>query len=162
MSRVLVLEGKVKMESCVKLIHDLRRLAGESNDDIVLFINSPGGHTTAGFAVSDAIKMLSCDVRTVGYGKIMSAAALIFTSGTKGKRVIAPSATLMFHQPSGQIELDNGSMEIVKREKEHACQVLANNMGKTIGEIESSTEWDLYLNAMDAVEYGAADTILSH
>ena len=140
----------------------------ESEDpgkDIHLYINSPGGMVTAGFAIYDTMQYIKCDVSTICVGLAASMGAFLLAGGTKGKRLALPNAEIMIHQPSGgargqATEIQIAAENILKTKKK-LNQILAENTGQDIEKIAVDTERDHYLNAEEALEYGLIDRIIS-
>lgn len=140
----------------------------ESEDpgkDIHLYINSPGGSVTAGWAIYDTMHYIKCDVSTICMGMAASMGAFLLAGGTKGKRFALPNAEIMIHQPSGGAKGQATEIKIVadmilktrKKLNEH----LAANTGQPLEVIERDTERDNYMSAEEAKEYGLIDSILS-
>lgn len=132
--------------------------------DIHIYIQSGGGSVTAGLAIYDTIQMLSCDVNTYCMGICASMAAVILSSGTKGKRFILPHGRAMIHQVSGGAQ---GTSLDVERTvnfmfdlRKDLYQILADNTGKTFDVISKDCERDYYLNAEESVKYGLVDQVL--
>ena len=139
----------------------------ESQDpdkDIYLYVNSPGGSVTAGLAIYDTMKYIRPDVCTICVGQAASAAALILSSGTKGKRFSLPHSRMMIHQPWGGAGGQASDIQIQAREilrlKKQVNQILADNTGKSIKQIEKDIQRDFFLSPEEAVEYGLVDKIL--
>lgn len=133
--------------------------------DISLYINSPGGSVTAGLAIYDTLKYVNADICTICVGQATSAAALILSSGTKGKRYALPHSRMMLHQPWGGAGGQATDIQIqakeINRLKQQLNQILADNTGKPIEQIEKDVQRDFYLSPEDAIEYGLIDKILS-
>jgi len=136
----------------------------ETEKDINLYINSPGGSVTAGFAIYDTIQHLKSDVQTICLGQAASMAALILTAGTAGKRMVLPSSRVLIHQPWGGAQGQARDIGIQSREiirlKKMTIQYFADHTGKSAEQIAADMERDLYMSAQDAVDYGIADSIL--
>jgi ATP-dependent Clp protease protease subunit len=136
----------------------------DTEKDINLYINSPGGSVTAGLAIYDTMQYVKCNVQTICLGQAASMAALILTAGTAGKRFVLPSARVLIHQPWGGAQgqaRDIGiqSKEIV-RLKKLTIDYFALHTGKDTERIAADMERDFYMSAADAVSYGIADSIL--
>jgi len=139
----------------------------ESKDpkkDIKLYINSPGGVVTAGLAIYDTMKYLSCDVSTICIGIAASMAAVILSSGTKGKRFALPNSEIMLHQVMGGAE---GQAIEIKITAEHIMkmrhklnEIIAKNSGQPIKKVEADTDREFYLSAEEAKKYGLIDKII--
>ena len=138
----------------------------ESKDptkDISLYINSPGGSVTAGLAIYDTMKYIRCDVSTICIGMAASMGAFLLSSGTKGKRYALPNSEIMIHQVLGGASGQASDVEIHTRHllntKNRLNAILANNVGKTIEEVEKDTDRDNFLTAEEAKEYGIVDEV---
>ena len=142
----------------------------ESQDpekDIQLYINSPGGSVSAGFAIYDTMQYIKCDVSTICIGLAASFGAFLLAGGTRGKRMALPNAEIMIHQPAihgngikGQATDIKIMSEHIQRSKQRLNCILAENTGKTIEEIVIDTERDNYMSAKEALEYGLIDEII--
>jgi ATP-dependent Clp protease, protease subunit len=136
----------------------------DPNKDITLYINSPGGSIYAGMAVYDTMQFVKCDVSTVGIGVQASMGAFLLSSGTKGKRYVLPSASVMIHQPSAGTDGKITDMEIdlkqVIAQKHRLHQILADNCGKTKAEIDRDADRDYWMTAEEAVKYGLVDKVI--
>lgn len=163
--RIIFLEGEITDAVANIVVSELLYLNSLSNDDIYLYINSPGGSVTAGFAIYDTINYIKNDVRTIGIGICASMGAFLLSSGTKGKRNILPNTEVMIHQPIGGVKGQATDIEIVSnhiiRTKEKINKILSKNTGKTIKKISNDAERDYYMNAKEALDYGIIDEILS-
>lgn len=137
----------------------------DSKKDIKLYINTPGGLVTAGLAIYDTIKYLSCDVSTICIGMAASMGAVILSSGTKGKRFALPNAEVMLHQVMGGAE---GQAIEIKITAEHIMKmraklnkILAVNTGQSLKKIETDTDREFYLSSEEAKKYGIIDKIIT-
>jgi len=163
--RIIFLDGDINDISADLVVAQLLFLDGQDTEkDINLYINSPGGSVTAGLAIYDTIQYLKSNVQTICIGQAASMAALILTAGAAGKRMILPSSRVLIHQPWGGAQgqaRDIGiqSKEIV-RLKKLIIEYFAKHTGKTTEQISSDMERDFFMSAQDAVEYGIADSIL--
>lgn len=142
----------------------------ESQDpdrDISLYINSPGGSVTAGFAIFDTMNYVRCDVSTICVGLAASFGSFLLAAGTPGKRFALPNAEIMIHQPaiSGGIKGPATDIKIMsdymQKNKQRLNQLLAQNTGRTIAEIERDTDRDNFMTAEEAKAYGIIDTVIS-
>ena len=163
--RIVFLDGEIHDLSADLVVAQLLFLDGqETEKDINLYINSPGGAVTAGLAIYDTIQHLKSNVQTICLGQAASMAALILTAGTPGKRMVLPSSRVLIHQPWGGAQGQARDIGIQSREiirlKKMTIQYFADHTGKTIEQIAADMERDLYLSAEDAVAYGIADSIL--
>lgn len=135
--------------------------------DIQLYINSPGGSVTAGFAIYDTMQYIKCDVSTICIGLAASFGAFLLAGGTKGKRIALPNAEIMIHQPAihgngvqGQATDIQIVSEHLQKNKQRLNRILAENTGKTVEQIAVDTERDHYMSAGEALEYGLIDKII--
>jgi len=131
---------------------------------ISLYINSPGGVISAGLAIYDTIKMITCEVSTVCMGMTASMATVLLSGGAKGKRYALPNSTIHMHQPMGGAQGQASDIEIAAREiirlQDKIRTILAENTGQTYDRISRDTDRDFYLTAEQAVEYGLVDEML--
>ena len=141
--------------------------AQDPGKDIQLYINSPGGSVTAGFAIYDTMQYIKCDVSTICIGLAASFGAFLLAGGTKGKRIALPNAEIMIHQPAihgNGIQGQATDIKIVsdhlQKSKQRLNRILAENTGKTIEEIATDTERDKYMSAEEALKYGLIDKII--
>ncbi|ABJ67551.1 ATP-dependent Clp endopeptidase proteolytic subunit ClpP [Pediococcus pentosaceus] len=163
--RIIMLSGPIDDDLANSIISQLLFLdAQDSEKDIYLYINSPGGVVTAGLAIYDTMNFIKSDVQTIVMGMAASMASVLASSGTKGKRFALPHSEVMIHQPSGgaqgqQTEIEIAAEQILKTRKE-LNTILAENSGQPLEKINIDTERDNYLSAQDAVEYGLIDGIM--
>ncbi len=136
----------------------------DSNKDILMYINSPGGSVTAGMAIYDTMNHIKCDVVTVCVGLAASMGAILLAAGTPGKRFALPHSRIMIHQPSGGVQGQASDIEIRAREtlrvKRKLNQVLASHTGQPLEKIERDVERDFYLSAEEAKTYGIVDRVI--
>ncbi len=132
--------------------------------EISMYINSPGGQVYAGFAIYDAMKMISNPVSTLAVGVTASFGTVLLTAGTKGRRYALPHATIHMHQPLGGAQGQATDIQIAAKEilrsKAALNDILAKSTGKPLEVIERDTDRDFYLDAQAAVEYGLVDQVL--
>ena len=163
--RIIFLNEEVTDVSASIIVAQLLFLEAEDpNKDIYLYINSPGGSVSAGFAIYDTMKFIKCDISTICVGLAASMGAFLLAGGTKGKRYALPNAEIMIHQPSGG---GNGTAsdiriisEKIQRTKRRLNEILSENTGKSLEVIERDTERDNYMTAAQSVEYGLIDGIM--
>lgn len=138
--------------------------AEDPKKDIYLYINSPGGIVYDALAIYDTIQYITNDVQTVGIGVQASAAAFLLSSGTKGKRIILPNATVMIHQPSSGTKGKVTDMEIDLKEslriKHRLNEIMARNTGQTVKKIQEDMERDYWMDAQEAKKYGVVDKVI--
>ena len=135
-------------------------------DDISLYINSPGGSITSGMAIYDTMNLIKSDVSTICVGMAASMGAFLLAAGTKGKRIALPNSEIMIHQPlgqsSGQVSDVLIRTELLVRTRQMLNELLAKNTGRSIEEIARDTERDNFMTAQQALEYGLIDRIIEH
>lgn len=136
----------------------------DSESEIKLYINSPGGQVHAGFAIYDTMQLVRAPVSTFAIGLTASFGTILLTAGTKGRRFAMPNATIHMHQPLGGAEGQASDIVIQAKElvraRERLNQILSERTGQTIDVIERDTDRDFYMNADKAAEYGLIDTVL--
>ena len=163
--RIIMLNEEVNSASASVVVAQLLYL--ESQDptkDISLYINSPGGSVTDGFAIFDTMNYIMCDVSTICMGMAASMGAFLLAAGAKGKRLALPNSDIMIHQPSGGAKGQATDIKIVAdhilRTKAKLNKILAENTGKPIDVIAADTERDNFMTAEEALEYGLVDKIM--
>lgn len=166
--RIIFLGEDVNDTTASLVTAQLLFLEGQDPDkDISLYINSPGGSVTAGFAIYDTMNYIKCDVSTICVGLAASFGAFLLAAGTQGKRFALPNAEIMIHQPaiSGGIKGPASDIKIMsdymQKNKQRLNQLLAKNTGRTIEEIENDTDRDNFMTAEEAKAYGLIDTVIS-
>lgn len=162
--RIVFLCGEINESSANIIVSELLYLDSISHDDIQLYINSPGGEVTSGFAIYDTINHIKSDVSTICIGMSASMAAFILSSGKKGKRYILKNAEVMIHQPLGGVkgqatEIDLAAKRIIKLRKK-LNTILAINTNQDIKKIKKDTERDYYMDAKEAINYRIVDKII--
>jgi len=134
------------------------------NQDISIYINSPGGSVTAGLAIYDTLQFVSCDVATYCLGQASSMGALLLAAGTKGKRFALPHARIMIHQPWGGTYGTTADVEIqageIKRLKDVLQRIMAHHTGQDYAKIERDSDRDFFMSAEEAKEYGLVDEVI--
>ena len=164
--RIIFLDGEINDLSADLVIAQLLFLDGQDTEkDVNLYINSPGGSVTAGLAIYDTIQYLKCRIQTICVGQAASMAALILTAGSPGKRFVLPSSRVLIHQPWGGAQGQARDIGIQSKEiirlKKLTIDYLAKHTGKSPDQIATDMERDFYMSANDAVAYGIADSILT-
>ncbi len=164
--RIVFITGEIDDFVANTVIAELLFL--ESKDkkkDIYLYINSPGGVSQAGLAILDTMNFISCPVCTICIGLCASAAALILSAGTKGKRYILPNSKVMIHQPWGGVKGQVTEIEIYLKEgikdRNNYARLIAKACGKTKEAVLLDIERDNYMDAKQAIDYGIVDVILN-
>ncbi|MGC6431069.1 MAG: ClpP family protease [Jejuia sp.] len=162
--RKVFLWGMVNDASAKHVIDRLLYLDALETADIHLYINSPGGYVTSGFAMYDTIKSLNSDVSTICTGLAASMGSILLSVGTKGKRFIQPHARVMIHQPSGGARGQASDIEITAQEilktKELSAQILADNCGQTFEKVMKDFNRDHWMGAEESVAYGIVDKLI--
>jgi len=163
-SRRIFLWGGVDDESAERIVKQLLYLDSISHDDIVLFINSPGGVISSGLAIYDCMQAIQSDVVTVCCGQAASMGAVLLVSGTKGKRYAWPNARIMIHQPliHGQMTGPASDIQIQAEEMLRIREVTTEILAKSVEEIDRDTERDNWFAAEAAKIYGLVDLIESY
>lgn len=164
--RIIFMGEDVNDVSASLVVAQLLFLAAEDPDkDINLYINCPGGVVTAGFAIYDTMQFIKPDVSTICIGMAASFGSFLLAGGAKGKRFALPNAEIMIHQPSGGARGQATDIKIhaenILKTKKKLNQILADNTGKTIEEIERDTERDNFMTAEEAVAYGLVDAVIT-
>ena len=163
--RIIFLGEEIDDELANSIVAQLLLLDSENSEkDIMLYINSPGGVITAGMAIYDTIKSIRSDVCTICIGEAASMGAFLLSAGTKGKRMALPSARIMIHQPLGGAKGQATDIELEAKEilrmKSMLNGLLAEHTGQPIEKIQEDTERDHYLSAQQAMEYGLIDKVI--
>jgi ATP-dependent Clp protease protease subunit len=138
--------------------------ADNPEKDISIYINSPGGSTTAGFAIFDTMQYIKPDVRTICTGMAASFGAMLLLAGTKGKRMALPNSEIMIHQPLGgargqATEIEISAKRILKL-REHINQIISERTGQSVEKVARDTDRDYFMSAEEAREYGIIDEII--
>ena len=162
--RIVFLNGEIDDNSANLLISQLIYLEGKDPDkDISMYINSPGGSVSAGLAIYDTMNYIKCDVSTICVGMAASMAAVLLSSGAKGKRFCLPNSEVMIHQPLGGFQGQASDIAIhadhIRRTRDNLEKILAENCGKTPEELHKDCERDNFLTAKEAKAYGLVDKI---
>ena len=164
--RIVMLCDEVNDATASLVVAQLLYLeAQDSEKDICLYINSPGGSVTAGMAIYDTMQYIKPDVSTICMGMAASMGAFLLSSGAKGKRLALPNSEIMIHQPLGGAK---GQATDIKIQAEHILkikkrlnEILAENTGKSVDVIERDTERDNFMSAQEAMEYGLVDKVIA-
>jgi ATP-dependent Clp protease protease subunit len=164
--RIVFLDGEINDLSADLVVAQLLFLDGQDSEkDINLYVNSPGGSVTAGLAIYDTMQYVKSDVQTICMGQAASMAALIAAAGAPGKRLALPSARVLIHQPWGGVQGQARDIGIQSKEiirlKKMTIDYFAKHTGKDAGRIAADMERDFYMSAEDAVTYGVADRVLT-
>ena len=163
-NRIILLSGEIDDDLANVIIAQLLYLDSISQEDISLYINSPGGSITAGMAIYDTMNFIKSDVSTICIGMCASMASILLASGHKGKRYILPNSEVMIHQPLGGVNGQATEIKIVADRilylRNKLNNILAEKTGKKLSIIEEDTERDHYLSSDEALSYGLVDKIL--
>ena len=162
--RIVFLTGEIDDVSANLVIAQLIYLEGQNPDkDISLYINSPGGSVTAGMGIYDTMNYIKCDVSTICVGMAASMGAFLLSAGAKGKRYCLPNSEVMIHQPLGGAQGQASDIAIqaehIMRIKKRMTEILAENTGKSIKQVEKDVDRDNYMTAQEALKYGLVDHI---
>jgi ATP-dependent Clp protease protease subunit len=164
--RVIFLVGPVNDMTANLVVAQLLFLEAENPDkDIFLYINSPGGSVTAGMAIYDTMRFIKPDVSTLCIGQAASMGALLLTAGAKGKRYCLPNSRVMIHQPLGGFQGQASDIEIHAKEilflRKRLNEILAEQTGQSIEQIERDTDRDNFMSADQSVSYGLVDKVIA-
>ena len=165
--RIIFLGDEVTDASANSIVAQLLFLEAEDpKKDIMLYINSPGGSVTAGWAIYDTMQYIKCDVSTICVGMAASMGAFLLAGGAKGKRQALPNAEIMIHQPMGGTRGQASDIQIeaehILRIKKKMNEFLAANTGRPVEEITRDTDRDNWMSAEEAVAYGLIDSVVTN
>ena len=163
--RILFVSGPIETEMANTVVAQLLFLEKENPDeDIQMFINTPGGQITAGMAILDTMNYIKCDISTIAVGMAASMGSILLANGTKGKRFALPNSKIHIHQPLGGVEGQASDIAIEAEEilKTRALlyEFLAEKTGKSIAQIEKDADRDKYFTAKEAKDYGLVDKVI--
>ncbi|MCC6573100.1 MAG: ATP-dependent Clp protease proteolytic subunit [Planctomycetes bacterium] len=163
--RIIFIQGPIHDMMANAILAQLLFLQKEAkNQDIQMFVNSPGGDVNAGMAIYDTMKYVQCDISTVCIGQAASMGAVLLAAGTKGKRHALPNSRIMIHQPWGGAGGTAGDISIQTKEilrlKKILNDMLAANTGKPLKTVEKDTDKDFFMSAIEAKEYGIIDEVI--
>ncbi len=163
--RIVLISGEIDDTLANTVVAELLYLDSVNNDDISIYINSPGGSITAGMAIYDTMNFVKSDVSTIAVGMTASMAAFLLSCGKKGKRYILPNAEVMIHQPLGMAQGQATEIQIaaehILKAKEKINKILSENTGQTIERIKNDTERDHFMDSEETLKYGLVDEIIS-
>jgi ATP-dependent Clp protease protease subunit len=164
--RIVFLDGEINDLTADLVVAQILFLDGQDTEkDINLYINSPGGSVTAGLAIYDTMQYVKSDIQTICLGQAASMGAMILTAGAAGKRLVLPSSRVLIHQPwggaQGQAKDIGIQAQEILRLKKLTIEYFAKHTGKEIDQIAVDMERDFYMSAADAVAYGVADRVLT-
>ena len=163
--RIVFLGEEVTDVSANLVIAQLLHLESQDSEkDISLYINSPGGSVTAGLAILDTMNYIKCDVSTICLGECASMGAVLLSAGAKGKRYCLPNSMVLIHQPSGGAQGQQTEIQIVadfmRKTRDRLNNILASNTGQPLEVIERDTERDNYMTVEEAMAYGLVDKVI--
>lgn len=163
--RIIMLSGEINDGVASSVVAQLLFLEAQDPDkDIYLYINSPGGVVTSGFAIYDTMNYIKASVNTICIGQAASMGAFLLSCGEKGKRFALPNARIMIHQPLGGAQGQATDIEITAKEilriKANLNEILAKNTGQKISKIEKDTDRDFFMSSKEAMEYGLIDKVI--
>ena len=165
--RIIFLGEEVTDVSANLIVSQLLFLEAEDPDrDIQFYINSPGGSVTAGLAIYDTLQYIKCDVSTICMGMAASMGSFLLAGGAKGKRLALPNAEIMIHQPSGGAQGQATEIQIaaehILKTRRKLNEILAQNTGQSLEQIQIDTERDNFMSAQEAKEYGLIDSVITN
>ena len=163
--RIIIIAGEIDDINSNIVVAELLYLDSINNDDISIYINSPGGSVTAGMAIYDTMNFIKSDVSTICVGMAASMGAFLLSSGSKGKRYALPNSEVMIHQPLGGAQGQATEIKIaaerILKLKDKLNLILSKNTGKDLKEVEKDTERDNFMSASEALKYGIVDKVLN-
>ena len=164
--RIIIINGEIDNNLANSVVAQLLYLDSLNNEDISIYINSPGGSVTDGMAIYDTMNFIKSDVSTIGMGICASMAAFLLSSGKKGKRYVLPNSEVMIHQPLGGAQGQATEIKIaaehILKTKDKLNKILSDNTGKSLEIIEKDTDRDNFMDATTALKYGIIDEIIEN
>ncbi|SHT07067.1 ATP-dependent Clp protease proteolytic subunit [Mycobacteroides abscessus subsp. abscessus] len=163
--RIIMIGEEINDAVANNVVAQLLFLAADQPEkDISIYINSPGGSTSAGFAIYDTMQYIKPDVRTICTGMAASFGAMLLLAGTKGKRMALPNSEIMIHQPLGgargqATEIEISAKRIIKL-REHINKIISDRTGQPVEKVARDTDRDYFMSAEEAKEYGIIDEII--
>jgi len=162
--RVIIINGEINNDLANSVVAQLLFLDSLNNEDISIYINSPGGSVTDGMAIYDTMNYIKSNVSTIGLGLCASMGAFLLSSGTKGKRYALPNCEIMIHQPLGGVKGQATEIKIaaehILKTKDKLNKILSKNINKDLQTIEKDTDRDNFMTAEEALDYGIIDKII--
>ncbi len=163
--RIIFIDGEINDATADLVVAQILFLESENSEkDISIYINSPGGSVTAGLAIYDTMQYVKCPIQTICLGQAASMGAFLLAGGTKGKRYTLPSARVMIHQPWGGVEGQESDIAIHAKEilrlKKLTIEHFAEQTGKPFDEVAKDMERDFFMNAQEALAYGIVDNVM--
>ena len=164
--RIIFINGEINDNLANSVVAQLLYLDSINNDNISIYINSPGGSITAGMAIYDTMNFINSDVSTICVGIAASMGAFLLSSGTKNKRYALPNSDIMIHEPLGGVEGRATDIKIVSDRiinlRKRLNKILAKNTNQTLRKIEKDTKLDNYMDSKEALNYGIIDKIIKN
>lgn len=164
--RIIIINGEINNEVANSVVAQLLFLDSLNNEDISIYINSPGGSVTDGMAIYDTMNFINSDVSTIGMGMCASMGAFLLSSGEKGKRYVLPNCEVMIHQPLGGAQGQATEIKIaaehILKTKDKLNKILSINTGKDLSVIEQDTDRDNFMDSNEALNYGIIDKIIEN
>ena len=162
--RIIIINGEINNELANSVVAQLLFLDSLNNEDISIYINSPGGSVTDGMAIYDTMNFINSDVSTIGMGLCASMGAFLLSSGTKGKRYALPNCEVMIHQPLGGAQGQATEIKIaaehILKTKDKLNKIFSSNTHTSLDIIEKDTDRDNFMNSNEALDYGIIDKII--
>lgn len=163
--RIIFIGDEINDQVANSVVAQLLFLEADNPEkDIHIYINSPGGSISAGFAIFDTMQLVKPDVNTICVGMAASFGALLLLAGTKGKRFALPNSEVMIHQPLGGVKGQATEIEISARRilkiREHINKIIAERTGQSVEKVARDTDRDFFMTAQEALEYGIIDKII--
>lgn len=163
--RIIFIGDEINDQVANSVVAQLLFLEADNPEkDIHIYINSPGGSISAGFAIFDTMQLVKPDVNTICVGMAASFGALLLLAGTKGKRFALPNSEVMIHQPLGGVKGQATEIEISARRilkiREHINKIIAERTGQPVEKVARDTDRDFFMTAQEALEYGIIDKII--
>lgn len=163
--RILFIDKEINAKTASDIVAKLLYLDSESNEDIIIYINSPGGEISSGFMIYDTMNFIKSDIQTISLGTSASMAAILLLSGTKGKRKILPNSNVMLHDLSGGTtgKYSDIMVEVKEMQKVHEkiFSIIKQNTNLTEEQIKENLKNDFWLNSQEALKYGIVDKIIT-
>lgn len=164
--RIIFLQSEITTQVAASIVAQLIFLTHEDSEkDIALYINSPGGSVSAGLSIYDTMQLVKPDIMTLGMGSVASMGQLLLTAGAPGKRFALPNTRILMHQPSGGVEGQTTDILIHAKDIESLrtllYEIIAKHSGKSVPEISKDAERDYILTAQAAIDYGLIDQIMT-
>ncbi len=164
--RIIMINGEVEDHMANLIVAQLLHLAAEDSEkDIQMYINCPGGSVSAGFSIYDTMQFVKPDISTICTGMAASFGAILLVGGTKGKRLALPNSEVMIHQPLGGARGQASDIMIhaehILRTRQKLNELLADRTGQSLERLEKDTDRDFFFSAEEALEYGLIDKIVS-